>query len=74
MRNEKWGFFSDQPTVTLTAIAERLAVVLSLPVFTTKVCRSSDLNTQPSACEVNALMTREKRVVSIEKRTDVMLM
>ena len=36
--------------VTLTAIAERLAVELSLPVLTTWVCRSWASNTQHSAC------------------------
>ena len=36
--------------VTLTPIAERLAVELSLPVSTTRVCRGWDSNTQPSAC------------------------
>ena len=41
--------------VTLTPIAGRLAVELSLPVFTTYVCRGWDSNTQPSACGVNAL-------------------
>ena len=40
---------------TLTPIAERIAVELSLPVFTTKVCRGWDSNTQLSACMVNAL-------------------
>ena len=40
--------------VTLTPIAERLEVELSLPVFTTFVCRW-DSNTQPSACGANAL-------------------
>ena len=35
--------------VTLTPIAERLAVELSLHVFTTEVSRGSDSNTQPSA-------------------------
>ena len=40
--------------MTLT-IAERLAVELSQPVFTTWVCRGWDSITQPSACEVNAL-------------------
>ena len=34
--------------VTLTPIAERLAVELSLPVFTTYVCRGWDWNTQRS--------------------------
>ena len=33
-------------SVTLTPIAERLAVELSLPVFTTQVCRGWDSNTQ----------------------------
>ena len=37
--------------MTLAHIAERLAVELSLPVFTTQVCGSRDSNTQPSACE-----------------------
>ena len=41
--------------MTLTPIAERLAVELSLPVFTTKFCRGWDSNTQPFACETNAL-------------------
>ena len=36
--------------VTFTPIAERLAVELSLPVFTTYVCRGWDSNNQPSAC------------------------
>ena len=34
--------------VTLTIIAERLEAELSLPVFTTKICRGWDSNTQPS--------------------------
>ena len=42
-------------SVTLTPIAERLAVELLLPVFTTYICRGWDSNTQPSACEANAL-------------------
>ena len=41
--------------VTLTPIAERLALELSLPVFTTWVCRGWDSNTQPSTCGANAL-------------------
>ena len=36
-------------------IAERLSVDLSLPVFSTSVCRGWDSNTQLSACEVNAI-------------------
>ena len=70
MAIEQWGFFSVLHLlwhgasiynghlwgpVTLTPIAERLAVELSLPVFTTKVCRGWDLNTQPSSCGANAL-------------------
>ena len=41
--------------VTLTPIAERLAVELSLLVFTTWVCRGWDLNNQPFAWKANAL-------------------
>ena len=41
--------------MTLTSNDERLAVELSLPVFTTYVCRGRDSNTQPSACGTNAL-------------------
>ena len=41
--------------VTLTPIAERVAVELSLPVLTTLVYRGWDSNTQPSACGANAL-------------------
>ena len=41
--------------MTLTPIAEHLAVELSQPVFTTYVCRGWDLNTQPSSCKANAL-------------------
>ena len=63
---EQWGFFSVthqlcygasfnnghlRGPVTLTPIAERLAVELSLPIFKTKVCRGWDSNTQTSACE-----------------------
>ena len=40
--------------VTLTLIAELLAVELSLPVFMTSVCGGWDSNTQPSACGANA--------------------
>ena len=41
--------------VTLTPIAERLTVELSLPVFMTWVCCSWDSITQHSACGANAL-------------------
>ena len=44
--------------MTLAPIAERLAVELSLPVFTTYVCRDWDSNTQLSACGTNALTHR----------------
>ena len=40
---------------TLSPFAECLAVGLSLPVFTIRVCRSWDSNTQPSACKTNSL-------------------
>ena len=67
MAIEQWGFFTVphllwhvynghfRGPVTLTPNAERLAVELSLPVFTSWVCRGWDSNTQPSACEANAL-------------------
>ena len=42
-------------TVTLIPVAELLAVELSLPGFTTQVCRGLDSNTKPSACDLNAL-------------------
>ena len=41
--------------VTLTPIAERIAVELSQPVFTTKVHRGWDSNTKHSTCEAKAL-------------------
>ena len=41
--------------MTLKPIAERLALELSLPIFTTYICRGCDSNTQPAACGVNAL-------------------
>ena len=40
---------------TLTPVAERLAVELSLPVFTTQFCLDWDSNTQPSCCGANTL-------------------
>ena len=67
---EQWGFFSVphllwhgtsvyngnlQGPVTLTPIAKRLAVELSLPVFTTNFCRGRNSNTQHSASEATAL-------------------
>ena len=69
MAIEQWGFFSVphllwhgtsvnnghlREPVTLTPASERLAVELSLPVFTTWVCRGWDSNTQLSAYEANA--------------------
>ena len=41
--------------MTLTPYAERLAVELSLPVLTIKVCHGWDSNSQPSFCGANAL-------------------
>ena len=64
---EQWGFSSVphpmwhvyngnlRRPVTLTPIAESLAVDLSLPVVTTWVCRGWNLNTQSSAYWANAL-------------------
>ena len=43
------------PTVTHTPFPERLALEMSLPVFTTLVCRGWDSNTQPSTCKSNVL-------------------
>ena len=39
--------------LTLTPVAERLAVKLSLHVFTTKVCRDRGSNNDLQACEAN---------------------
>ena len=39
----------------IMVISERLAMELSLPVFTTYVCHGWDSNTQPSAFGANAL-------------------
>ena len=47
------GYF--RGPVTLTSVAERLAVELSLLFLTTQVCRGSVSNNHPSACEANAL-------------------
>ena len=67
---EQWGFFNvphllwHKPTlynchlrgpVTLTPVAERLAVELSLPVFNSSVCCGWDSNTQPSSFRTDAL-------------------
>ena len=41
--------------MTLTPIAERLPVELSLPVFTSKVCQGWDSNTQPTAFGAKSL-------------------
>ena len=41
--------------VTLTPTAKHLAVELSLPIFTTLVCRGWESNTKPFAFGVNAL-------------------
>ena len=45
--------------MTLTTIAERLAVELSLPVYTTYVCRGWDSNIQPSAEARNKNILKE---------------
>ena len=52
--------------MTLAPVAERLAVELSLLAFTTKVCRSWYSNTQPSACEENALAHCATAAVALE--------
>ena len=45
---EQWGFFcSLRGLMTLTPVAEHLAVDLSLPVLTYEGCHSRDLNTNP---------------------------
>ena len=44
-----------QGPVTLSTVAERLAVELSLPIFTISVYNGCDSNFQPSACEANAI-------------------
>ena len=63
MAIEQWGFFSllnllwhgsSVYNVTLTPIAERLAVDLSQHVFTTQFCHYWDSYSQPSACEATA--------------------
>ena len=51
-----------QGPMTVTPIADRLAVELSLPVLTTLVCRGWDSNIQPSDCEANA--NKLKKVIS----------
>ena len=51
--------------VTITPIAERLAVELSLQFFTTKVCRGWESNTKPSACGANALTHSATAAVTV---------
>ena len=51
--------------ITLVAINERLALELSIPVFTTYVCRGWDSNTQHSACEANVLTHCATAVASL---------
>ena len=48
-------------TVTLTTIVERLAVELSLPVFTTYVCRGWDSNIQPSSWSLSIRLFAHKK-------------
>ena len=55
--------------VTLTPIDKRLAEELSLPVFTTKVCRDWGSNTQLSACGANAMTHCAIATVSSEWNT-----
>ena len=70
MATEQWGFFSMphllwhgasvynghlRGIMMLTPFVERLALELSLPVFTNNVCHGWDSNIQPSAFEANAL-------------------
>ena len=43
--------------VTPTPVPKRVAVELSLTVLTTWVCGERESNTQPFACEANALYT-----------------
>ena len=60
---EQWGFLSCDTEHPFIMVAPRtrdihtcfLAVELSLPVFTTLFCRGWDSNTQPAACDANAL-------------------
>ena len=49
------GHLEVRGPVTLTPITDRLAVQLSLPVFTTLVRRGWYSNIQPSACRARAL-------------------
>ena len=48
--------------VTFTTIAERLAVELSLSVFTTLLWRGWESNTQPSACRSSPLRHRRSSI------------
>ena len=41
--------------MTSTPFADLLAMYLSLPILTTKLCRDWGSNTQPFACGANAL-------------------
>ena len=59
--------------VTFAPVAERLAVELSLPVFTTKICRGWDSNTQPSAFGTNALIHCATAAVFIFVKYSVLL-
>ena len=59
--------------LTLTPMTERLAVELSLPVFSTKVFHSWDSNAQPSACEANALTHCSVAAVLRNKKAKVIV-
>ena len=83
---EQWGFFSVPHLlwqgasvknghlwgpVTLTPIVERLAVELSLPVFTTWICRGWNSNTHPSPCNFVCKHTEAKRETYIKSWAQV---
>ena len=55
----------------VTPIAERLAVELSLLVFTTRICRGWYSNTQTSACKAKALTQCTTPVVRSLFKTNI---
>ena len=61
----KW---SSSITMTLTTVAERLSVELSLPTFTTWVCCGWDSNTQPSKHSKKTLLPTAPRRLSFCER------
>lgn len=52
--------------MTLSPVAEQLAVERSLPVLTTEECRGCDSNSQSSVCEVNALIGLSLNVLIVK--------